>query len=154
MKKGIFLFALTTSLFLASCNNDDNDKNFVQANGLIGKWVPVKIGELDNQNMLHYTTYVNDAACDTDNMIFNEDLSYTANDYSDNAGTCETQTENGTYTLQGTALQLSHMDETQTPAVAVKQDYTVTKLSYDSMEVSYTDPSTHKITFVTLNKVN
>lgn len=151
MKKGTLLLLLASALFLNSCDDEDT-KDFEQKNYLAGQWVPVKIGSLNAQNIVHYTDYQNDTACDVDNIFFNEDLTYVQNDYSDNAGTCENSSETGTYTLQGNTVVLTHIDETQDPS-AVERALTVTNLNYNTMEVTYTDSVTHNLVFITLNKV-
>lgn len=151
MKKGTLLLLLASALFLNSCDDEDT-KDFEQKNNLAGKWVPVKIGSLNAQNIVHYTDYQNDEACDVDNIFFNEDLTYVQNDYSDNAGVCENSSETGTYAVQGNTVVLTHIDETQDPS-AVERALTVTNLNYNTMEVAYTDSVTHNLVFITLNRV-
>jgi hypothetical protein len=151
MKKGTLLLLLASVLFLNSCDDKDTT-DFEQKNNLAGQWIPVKIGSLNAQNVVRYTDYQNDAACDVDNIFFNQDSTYVQNDYSDNAGTCENDSETGTYAVQGNTIVLTYIDETQTPSV-IERALTVTNLNYNTMEVVYTDSVTHNLVFITLNKV-
>lgn len=144
-------FAFALLALTASCNDDD-DTNFVQENYLAGKWVPVEMGTLNDENILDYLPYENDSQCDLDNLLLNEDYSFSFTDFQYNGTTCESVLSEGTYRKEGRTLILTTTEEIDGVPTEVESSQNLISLTYDTMEVSYTDEDTHELTFIKFTK--
>lgn len=151
--KNIFKISLALAFLAltASCDDDD-DTNFVQPNYLAGKWVPVEKGTLNEENILDYLPYENDSQCDLDNLVFNADFSFRFTDYHYNGTTCDNTIEEGSYKKDGKTLILTTTEEINGVPTEVETTRNLVTLTYDTMEVSYTDEDTHQITFLKFQK--
>ncbi|HSD15463.1 MAG TPA: hypothetical protein VLB74_12505 [Flavobacterium sp.] len=152
MRNYFKIFAITvSSIALFSCENDD-DTNFVQPNYLAGKWIPVEIGTVDSNNIMLYTPYENDAQCDLDNLLLNGDYSFSNTDFRYNGTTCDSDVTEGTYRKDGKMLVLTTTEEIDGVPTEVEKSQTLVSLTYDTMEISFTDEDTHELTFVKFSK--
>ncbi|ESU29187.1 hypothetical protein FLJC2902T_12290 [Flavobacterium limnosediminis JC2902] len=152
MKK-IFKISLALALltFNVSCEDDD-DVNFVQQNYLAGKWIPVEMGTLDEENILDYLPYENDAECDLDNLLLNEDYSFNHTDFRYNGTSCESEVMQGEYRKEGRTLILTTTEEIDGIPTEVETTRNLVSLTYDTMEISYTDEDTNEVTFLKFQK--
>lgn len=146
-------FALTAILLSASCENED-DSNFVQKNYLAGKWVPVEMGTLDNENILNYFPYENDAECDADNIVLNENMTFNFSDFEYNGATCDENLLEGTYRRENKQLILTTTEEIDGVPTEMETTRNIISLTHDTLEISYTDEITNEITFLKLHKAN
>lgn len=145
MKKiKIVVLLAISSLFLNSCEKEE-ETNFVQKNYLVGKWVATEIGSLDSQGVLTYEAYENNANCDSDNLILNEDKSFQVNDFEYLNDVCDNFNIDGTYTLEGNRISLNYTDS---EGIAVDETRNISILTFTEMEVSYTDNETNEIVFL------
>lgn len=155
MKNFLYISLLAaSSVFITSCERED-DANFEAPNYLAGKWVPMEIGTVDEDNMVMYAPYQNDAECDVDNMVLYADNTFTFSDFEYSDSACENNSFTGTYRRDANTLILVTMgeDEMGNP-VEVEITRNLVSLSYDTMEISYTDEATEEITFLKLQKVD
>jgi len=146
-------FALSALILSVSCEKED-DSNFDQKNYLSGKWAPVEMGELDTENILTYLPYENDAECDSDNIVLNENMTFNFSDFQYNGTTCDEFLLEGTYRREGKQLILTTMEEIDGVPTEVETTRNIVSLTYDTLEISYTDEVTNKITFLKLHKAN
>ncbi|ESU23948.1 hypothetical protein FEDK69T_10050 [Flavobacterium enshiense DK69] len=151
--KNIFKIPLVLTLLIltVSCEEDD-DTNFVQQNYLAGKWIPVEKGTLNEENILDYLPYENDAQCDLDNVVFNEDFTFSNTDFQYNGTTCESNVSKGDYRKEGRTLILTTKEEIDGVPTEVETIQNLVSLTYDTMEISYTDENTNAVTFIKLVK--
>jgi|GEM_PF-2813546 len=157
MKKIHFLYTLLAGLlFLTSCE-EDKETLLTPQNYLVGTWEIKQEGSLQNvngQNVIQYSEYQNDSECEDskDNIIFNEDFSYTQNDYTYDvdAAACQNDPETGTYSREGNAVILQQVDPitSEVSERVVK----VTSLNYTTLEINYTDSDTNQLVFLKLEK--
>lgn len=147
------LIIAASSVFISSCERDD-DSNFEQANYLVGKWVPVEIGTVNSQNIMLYTPYQNDAACDTDYLSLNADYTFDYADFQEINDICETVSINGSYRREARQLFITTIEDIDGVPTEVETTRTLVSLTYDTLEISYTDENTNKITFLKLHKAN
>ncbi len=148
MKKINILFLALTSLFLTSCD-EDSETNLIPKNYLAGKWVATEVGTLNAVGALVYTDYVNNAECDNDNIVLNENFTYTANDFEFEDAECVNYNISGTYTLSGSNLVLKYIDEFDEEVVETRR---ITNLTYTEMEINSTDSETNQVVFLKLTK--
>lgn len=151
--KNIFKISLALALLIltVSCD-DDGETNFVQPNYLAGKWVPVEMGTLNEENILDYLPYENDAQCDLDNVIFNGDFSFTNSDFQYNGSTCDSNVTEGSYRREGKTLSLTSTELIDGVPTEVETTRNLVSLTYDALEISYTDEDTNEITFIKFKK--
>lgn len=151
--KNIFKISLALAFMAltASCEEDD-ETNFVQPNYLAGKWVPVEKGTLNEENILDYLPYENDAQCDLDNLIFNENFTFSNTDFQYSGSFCESNVTKGDYRKEGRTLILTTMKEINGVPTEVETMQNIVSLTYDTMEISYTDEGTNAVTFIKLHK--
>lgn len=155
MKNFLYISLLAaSSVFITSCERED-DSNFEAPNYLVGKWVPVEIGTVDEDNVILYSPYQNDAECDVDNLTLNADYTFAFSDFHYIDNTCETISMDGTYTREASTLTLITMgqDELGNP-IEVETTRTLVSLTYDTMEIAYTNEGTEEITVLKLQKVD
>jgi hypothetical protein len=148
MKKINIVFIAIIALFITSC--DENDANLVPRNYFVGTWEASQIGSLNAIGKVIYTDYENAGDCTIDNIIFNDNFTYTANDYEFEDGACTTSSINGTYTLNGNNLVLKHIDEFE--EVEVIETRRITNFTFNELELNYTDSETNQIVFLKLIK--
>lgn len=148
MKKFNIIFLAVFTLFLSSCE-EDSETNLVPKNYLAGKWVPTKMGTLNAIGKIIYVDYVNNAECDNDNLLLNENFTYTANDYEFEGSECVNYNINGSYTLNGSNLVLKYLNDFDEEVVETRR---ITNLTYTEMEINYTDSETNQIVFLKLTK--
>lgn len=152
MKKILYITALVLgTAFVSSCERED-DSNFTQPNYLAGKWIPVEVGTVNAQNIMNYMPYENDAECDMDFMVLNEDMTFSFSDFEYNGATCETNVLEGDYKRESKTLILTTIEEIDGVPTEVETTRNLVSLTYDSLEISYTDESTGKITFLKFEK--
>jgi hypothetical protein len=150
MKKINFILAiLFTGLLFTSCDNKSEDLNYVAKNNLAGRWNIDKVGIVNSQGGIDYSDYVNDSACDVDNIVFNEDLSFQQNDFSTVDGNCQNNDITGTYSQVNHRVVLSNTD---IDGVVHTQLFTITKLDNANLEVNYADSMTGGLVFLKLVK--
>lgn len=149
MKKTTKLVLLAfSSLLLNSCDKEE-ETTFVQPNYLVGKWVPIKIGSLNSQGVLNYMDYENNANCDSDNIIFNEDKSFKYDDFEFLNDACVDFSINGTYSLTSNKIALNYLN---TEGVAVEESRNILSLTPTQIEITYTDIETNGIVFLKMQK--
>lgn len=154
MKNYFKLFLIVAStVFIGSCERDD-DANFEEKNYLVGKWVPISIGTVNSQNIMLYTPYQNDAACDSDFLSLNANYTFDYADFQEVGGICETTGINGSYRRESRQLFLTTVEDIDGVPTEVEISRTLISLTNDTLEISYTDEDTNKITFLKLHKVN
>lgn len=144
MKKINLLLIAISSVLLFSCEEDDGT-SFVREDYLLGKWNVSQVGELSPQNIVNYTDYEN---CEIDNLIFAEGDSYTENIYNLENGECINKVVSGSYDRNGSNVTISYIKDNKTLNHVKK----VLSLTYEEMEITYTDTITNKIVFKKLNK--
>ncbi|MEW5677387.1 hypothetical protein ABGT15_13835 [Flavobacterium enshiense] len=147
-------FLLTAAILITSCENDDDEATFVQPNYLAGKWVPVEMGTLDDENILNYFPYENDAECDADFLQLNEDMTYTYSDSEYNGATCDATVIEGDYRRENKVLFLTTLEDVDGVPTEFETSRNLISLTYDTMEISYTDETTGDVTFIKLEKQN
>ena len=149
MKKINIVFLAILTLFLSSCE-EDSETNLVPKNYLAGKWVPTKVGSLNAIGGIVYVDYVNNAECSDDNLLLNENFTYTANDYEFEDSECVNYNISGSYTLNGSNLVLKYIDDIDGEIVETRR---ITNLTYTEMDINYTDSETNQIVFLKLVKM-
>lgn len=147
MKK-LSLLAFAGSLFfLASCEDDDTPK-YVSPNYLAGTWKLTQVGHLTSVPEGAIVDYTDVAGtCDEgDQITFGNDLNttFSIEDYSANGETCDLTSTSGTYTIDGRQINLVSGEETSA--------LTVLTLSFEELEVSYTDSETGEVVFNKMTK--
>lgn len=152
MKNIFYIAALVVGAgFVSSCERED-DSNFVQSNYLAGKWMPVEMGTVNAQNIMNYMPYENDAECDMDYMLLNEDMTFSFSDFEYNGATCDTHVLEGDYRRENKTLILTTIEEIDGVPTEVETTRNLVSLTYDTLEISYTDEATGKITFLKFEK--
>jgi hypothetical protein len=135
MKKFNILLLLSFVWLATSCD-DKPEMNYVQKNNLTGKWIITETGAMNSSGGLEYYPYVNDdcGGTDVDNIVFNEDLTFAQNDFSNATGACQLTAYPGTYVQENHALTLTQVD---IDGVSHKMILTITKLDYTHLEVTF-----------------
>lgn len=153
MKNFLYISLLAVaSVFITSCERED-DSNFEAPNYLTGKWVPAEIGTVSAGNTLLYGPYQNDAECDADNLVLNADATFALADFQYVDSACQNNGFEGTYKREGNTLVLVTMGEDELgQPIEIETTRTLVSLTYDTMEISYTNEGTDDITFIKLHK--
>jgi hypothetical protein len=134
MKKINFLVLLSFVALFSSCD-DKAQMNYVYQNNLAGTWKVTEQGSMNSQGGLDYEVYHNDACgTDVDNMVFNEDLTFSQNDFSSATGTCQETSATGTYVQENHSLTLTQVDQYGTVHTTL---ITITKLDKTHLEFNY-----------------
>lgn len=142
MKK-LSLLAFAGALFFVSSCEDDDTPEYVSPNYLAGEWNLMQKGSLSAGNIVDYVAVA--GTCDeSDDIVFNEDYTFSSNDAAPSGETCETVSSSGTYALNGRDVQLTSGEVTST--------LTVITLTFEVMEVSYTDAETNELVFLKFSK--
>lgn len=150
MKKIFFLFIITLSTFLSSCEEDNGlvDK-FEQKNYLIGKWYIKQIGTMNNLNTIVYVNYTNDSTCEGDNYVLTENGTFEENSFEAVGTVCQNFQTNGTYTLDNNILNLTSVNE---QGISETLPLSIISLTYNTINASFTDPDTGLLVFLKLEK--
>lgn len=152
MKNIFYIAALVVSTgFVASCERED-DSSFTEPNYLAGKWIPVEMGTVNSQNIMNYMPYENDAECEMDFMVLNENMTFSFSDFEYNGTACETTVLEGDYRRESKTLILTTIEDIDGVPTEVETTRNLVSLTYDTLEISYTDESTGKITFLKFEK--
>ncbi len=148
MKK-ISLIAFAASLLIStvSCEDDDTPQ-YVVPNYLVGQWNVVQQGVLADGNIVEYGDVLTAGVCELDHVVFNEDYSFAETDNTVNGTVCESSVNAGTYTLAGRNLTLTSVDGPET----LTSELTVVSLTFEVLEVSFTDAESEEMIFLKLNK--
>lgn len=135
MKK-LNILLLLSFFWLATSCDDKAEMNYVKKNDLTGKWNITETGAVNGSGGLEYFPYVNDdcGGTDVDNIVFNEDLTFAQNDFSNATGSCQLNSLPGTYVQDNHALTLTQVD---TDGIIHKLLLTITKLDTTHLEVTY-----------------
>ncbi len=111
MKK-LYSILCLAFLWAASSCDDKAEMNYVKKNDLVGKWDIIETGVMNSQGGLDYYPYQNSSCgTDVDNFEFNEDLTFSQNDYSDSTGSCQKGSLPGTYIQENHSLTLTQVIE-------------------------------------------
>jgi hypothetical protein len=153
MKKfNLVLLTLLVSFSFLSCDNED-ETGYVQKDFLTGKWIITKRGVVNNSGKLVYFPYVNDADCDLDNYTFNEDLSYSFNNFSTASGTCENVATIGEYSAESNTVTLIYPEENSAGEIEMKERIlNIKQLTDNSLEFTFTNTTINRIVFLKLIK--
>jgi hypothetical protein len=131
MKK-IILSILIMSVFTISCESSDDDITYKTPDYLSGKWIFKEIGTINAQNVLVYQDYVNEAACEADNLQLNPDKTFSFNDYTTEGIACVNQNFSGSYSIVNKELILNYTIEN----IEYEDIFTIVSLTYDEVTVS------------------
>jgi hypothetical protein len=85
-------------------------------------------------------------------LLLNEDYSFSNTDFHYNGATCDSDIIEGTYRKDGKTLVLTTTEEIDGAPVEMETTKTLISLTYDTMEISYTDEDTNDLTFVKYHK--
>ena len=147
MKKINLLLIAISSVLLFSCEEDDGT-SFVREDYLLGKWNVTQVGELSPQNIVNYTDYQSCNANDPDNLIFDESNSYTESNFKLIDSECKNEVISGTYNRNSNNFTVTYIKDENTLQHIKK----ILSLTYEEMEITYTDTITDKIIFKKLTK--
>lgn len=134
MKK-IILSILMLSLFTLSCESDDDGITYTTPDYISGKWIFKKIGTVNSQTVLIYQDYPNEATCEADNIVINQDGTFALNDFTTQGTTCVNQGISGNYSLVNKDLTLSYTIEN----VQYEEVLTIVSLTYDEVTLTGSD---------------
>lgn len=140
-------------LFLIFTSCDKNEEEYVQPNYLTGTWEIIEIGQTNAQGVILYEQYQNAANCGKDNLIFNVDSTFEANDYLQINGNCSNNKTSGTYTRKSTSVVLNYSEVVNGVPQQVDNQYSVVALTFDQIIINYKDKSTNKLIYLKLNKL-
>lgn len=146
MKK--LLAILCLSLFTFSSCDDDN-KDFVQQNYLVGKWGIIQTGTRTPQGIILYQDYQNNSDC-KDNYIFNSDFTFERNDYSIEEP-CVSERIMGTYNRLSSNVTLNYIVQVGETNQEQSISFTIISLTYTDVTIAYTD-SSNQIVYLKLKK--
>lgn len=134
MKK-LVLSLLFLSLFLTSCESEDDGITYTTPDYITGKWNFSKIGAINSQGNVIYQDYPNTQTCEQDNLVLNVDGTFEINDFSLEGTSCANTVQSGEYTLVNKDLTIEYTEAT----VLVTKLYTIVALSYDEVTIVTTD---------------
>ena len=105
MNKKIYAIAaaLTLSLAMTSCEEDDDEQDYVAPDVLSGRWVLDQVGSLNSVGALNYVSAAD--GCATDEINFDGDFYSTVTGTPIDEENCLTQTSSGSWELVARALQ-------------------------------------------------
>lgn len=150
MKKLVLLVSFAFLSLFTSCEDDEKlVDDFVQENYIVGKWYIKQIGAMNNLNTIVYVDYTNDSTCEGDNLVLTENGTFEENSFEVVGSTCENFQTNGTYNLDKNILNLLTVNEegeTETLPLSI------ISLTYDAVNISFTDPDTGLLVFLKLEK--
>lgn len=153
MKKiNLVLLTLLVSFSFLSCDKEEGI-NYIQKNYLTGKWIISQRGVVNNTGRLVYFPYVNDADCNSDNYTFNEDLSYSFNNFTTASGMCENLPTVGVYSAESNTVTLIYPEENSVGEIEMKERIlNIKQLTNNSMEFTFTNTTINRIVFLKLIK--
>src|SRR5690606_17982979 len=102
--------ALTLSLAMTSCEEDDDEQDYVAPDALSGRWELIQVGSLNDVGALNYV----DAAdgCEPDEIFFEADFFSTVENTPNGDVGCLVETKSGSWVLVDGNLEfLSGMEE-------------------------------------------
>lgn len=139
----IILFSFV-SIVTISCDDDDDTKGIdSKTNPFVGKWAIEQIGEIqniNNTNVVVYTDVVNTSSCENDYYVFNEDLTYSANEVE--TSNCQVTTaQSGTYVIGGDTITFTYQEIVNNQTETYTYTATIMNLTDDTLEVSFGDIS-------------
>ncbi len=150
MKKLVLLMSFAFLSLFTSCEEDEKlVDDFVQENYIVGKWYIKQIGAMNNLNTIVYVDYTNDSLCEEDNLVLTENGTFEENSFEIVGLGCENFKTNGTYNLDKNILNLITVNEegeTETLPLSI------ISLTYDAVNISFTDPDTGLLVFLKLEK--
>lgn len=150
MKKLVLLMSFAFLSLFTSCEDDEKlVDDFVQENYIVGKWYIKQIGAMNNLNTIVYVDYTNDSLCEEDNLVLTENGTFEENSFEIVGLGCENFKTNGTYNLDKNILNLITVNEegeTETLPLSI------ISLTYDAVNISFTDPDTGLLVFLKLEK--
>lgn len=150
MKKLVLLMSFAFLSLFTSCEEDEKlVDDFVQENYIVGKWYIKQIGAMNNLNTIVYVDYTNDSLCEEDNLVLTENGTFEENSFEIVGLGCENFKTNGTYNLDKNILNLITVNEegeTETLPLSI------ISLTYDALNISFTDPDTGLLVFLKLEK--
>lgn len=147
MKKVFLIFLSVLPLFI-SCD-DDEDLTFVQENYVLGKWFVNQIGFINENNTIVYEDYINETDCEDDNLTLNQDGTYEENDFEFINSVCQNAQVSGSYTLENNKIILNYINN---EGQAKQKVLTIITLTYDEINLSFTDIETNELVFLKLKK--
>jgi hypothetical protein len=147
MKK-VFLTILPIFLFLFSCEGDD-ELSFVQENYIIGKWFVNEIGTINANNTIVYEDYINDSDCEADHLVLNQEGTYEENDFEFISSSCQNDQITGTYVLDNNKIVKTYVDS---EGITKQRVLSIISLTYEEINVSYTNSETNTLVFLKLRK--
>jgi hypothetical protein len=147
MKK-IVLSILFLSLFLTSCESDDDGITYTTPDYLSGKWAFSEIGVINDQNFVIYQDYSNEVNCEADNLVLGIDSSFVLSDFSTVSSNCQNNQTSGEYVRENKNLILFYSES----GINYEKVYTIVALSYTEITVSTANSSGETI-FYKLTKV-
>lgn len=147
MKKVSLIFMSIFALFI-SCDEDD-DTTFVQENYLLGKWYVNQIGTINANNTIVYEDYINATDCEHDNLVLNENKTFEENDFEFINSSCQNFQTTGSYEVENNKIVLTYVDS---EGVSMEHVLSIVTLTYEEINLSYTDTETNEIVFLKLRK--
>ncbi|RZK11486.1 MAG: hypothetical protein EOO46_06560 [Flavobacterium sp.] len=149
MKKINLIVIAALSVFLYSCEEDDK-ASFKRENFLVGKWNVTQVGELNSQNKVNYNDYVSCDATIGESFTFTEEQTYTESMYNATEDGCTNKIVTGDFKFENSNILMNYVGNDQKVAEHGKR---VIALTYEQMEIVYTDSIANKIIFKKLIKV-
>lgn len=143
--KSIIFFALLGIVF-NSCDDKEESVNYIQENYLAGKWIITEEGHMNSQSGIDFAQYVNDATCNNDNIIFNDDMTFATHDFSSVDGSCQDDSVTGSYDRVNHTLTLTYTVDGE----VMHMNYIITKLTATELEFNYSDAG--ELVFLKLTK--
>ena len=148
MKKLNLIMIAVLSVFLYSCEEDDT-ATFNRESFLTGKWNVTQVGELNSQNKVNYNDYISCDATNGESLVFTKELTYTESMYNVTEDGCVNKTVTGDFKFENSNILMNYIRSDQKVAEHGKR---VIALTYEEMEIVYTDSITDKIVFKKLIK--
>ena len=146
--KRVSLMFLPIFFFSLSCEEDE-ELNFIQENYILGKWFVTEIGTVNSNNTIVYEDYINDSECEEDNLVLNQEGTYEENNFEFISSNCQNDQITGTYILDNNKIVQTYTDS----GGQLKQKVlTIVALTYEEINLSYTDNEINKIVFLKLRK--
>jgi hypothetical protein len=140
------ILSLTLLCLVASCDLEKYSE-YTFTNYLVGKWEITEKGQLDG-HIVDFES-VNTSFCDPDNLIFAMNLHFTFVQFDHFGEDCISTSREGIYSIYDKSFTLSGDSEDE---LIPSTTYTVISLTYNFLEVSFTDQNGNLV-FLKLNKV-
>lgn len=148
MNKKIILIAFVFFTLISCDENEDREANYVIPDYVSGTWEFSQIGSLNSTNTIIYQDYLNEAICDSDNIVINADKTFDFNDFIITNGVCSEASYSGTYTLKNSTITTKYINSLNEELTIV---YTIVSLNQTEMVLS-TSTADSGITFYKLER--